>query len=189
MSAILYFLTSLGVHNFILALLSFLLGLILGWLIWGRRSSGPDFSAQYEAEKKKTSDLEAQLKNCKKARTDLEGKLKVAKDTPDLSSDLKAANTKISGLQAKVVALKASADGSDASEAELKAAKGKISDLEAELANLKANAKESGVSDTELEDANSKITDLEAKLSAANSDLDSCRAVKMKNMGCSILRN
>jgi len=151
MNAISYFFSNLLFHNFLLSLLAFLLGLLLGWLIWARRSKGNDYSAQYEAEQKKSADLQTQLDACKKARKDLDVELGDVKGSlGSVQSDLGIAQ-------------------GDAS-----SAKSKIAELEAQLSSAKGDLNNNN-SDAELATAKSRITELEAQLASAQGDLDTCR--------------
>ncbi len=157
MNAISYFFSNLLFHNFLLSLLAFLLGLLLGWLIWARRSRGNDYSAQYEAEQKKSADIQRQLDACKKARKDLDGKLgSYESDLGVAQGDVTSAKSKIAELEAKLSSAKSNLSNNN-SDSELAAAKSRIAELEAQLASaqgdLDACKSDLGACKTDLESA------------------------------------
>jgi len=142
MSAILYFLSNLLIHNLIILLL----GLLLGWFIWARRSKGGDidFKAKYEAEQTKTSNLQSQLDACKKARKNMEADFgKVEGDLGLAKGDITSGKSRIAELEAELAKAKDSAgSGNASSDAELVEAKAKITDLESlESGKLKQDEK------------------------------------------------
>ncbi len=84
MDAISYFFTTLGIHNFLLALLSFLLGLLLGWMIWARNSKmQAKFDAKLKAEQGKVNELNLELEKTQKANREIELALSGAKTSLD----------------------------------------------------------------------------------------------------------
>lgn len=86
MDAIIYFFTTLGGLLFVAALIAFLLGLLLGWLLWGKNK---DSQGNYEWG---YSNKDDELSKCKKECDELKKKLKNASLTTGATKKSAPAN-------------------------------------------------------------------------------------------------
>lgn len=74
--AIPYFFTNLLLLNFLLALVAFLLGLLLGWLLWAKyKKQVSSYKSEVDDLKKKNADLEATIRDLKSKLSDCEASL------------------------------------------------------------------------------------------------------------------
>jgi len=115
LDAVPYFFTNLLLHNFLLALISFLLGLLLGWLLWAKyKKLIADFEAKQKRDAAEIKDLKAKLDGEAARIKELEEKLAACKseksslgDTSQLDADLAKCKAKCSSLQLEVDSLNA----------------------------------------------------------------------------------
>jgi len=86
MDAITYFFFNLGLHNILLALAAFLLGLLLGWLLWGK------FKSQINSYINKQKEYESEINGLKSQKKDLETRLANMDDIDAVKAELETSN-------------------------------------------------------------------------------------------------
>ena len=154
MDAITYFFFNLGLLNFLLALAAFILGLILGWLLWGK------FKGQIDSYINKQKGYESDINGLKSKNKDLEARLANTGDLDGLKADLDASNKAGAKL-----------------DTDLKGANQQIADLKAQLEDCKKNSAAGSSTDEELAACKRKCAELESERSGLESKIATLSAV------------
>lgn len=157
----------------VLILLAALLGLFVGWLIWGRRAEvvvdneqldrvrGELASARREKDQvsARVSALEADLAACRAQADVASGDADAGTGDVDASTELAACQSANAELEARIAGLQADLDAA-------RAASGDASEASAEVARLQG----------ELDACRSTCSDSEGRIAALEADLAECRA-------------
>jgi len=108
LDAVPYFFTNLLLHNVLLALISFLLGLLLGWLLWAKyKKLIADFESKQKSDASKIKDLEDKLATCEAKKSSGGDN---AKADARLNDELAECKAKCASLQLEVDSAKANAE-------------------------------------------------------------------------------
>jgi len=155
MDALTYFFFNLGLHNVLLALVAFLLGLLLGWLLWAK------FKNQIQGHITREKEYEAKIAKLEAERLELES---ASAD----SDELDMLKVKYDSCKSDRVAIEAERDNDRKIIAELRSKAQEGSDntndnLDADLANCR---KKCADLEAERSGLQAKITSLSAVASA-----------------------
>ncbi len=112
MNALTYFFFNLGLHNVLLFLVAFLLGLLLGWVLWAKyRKQINGYAKRRKDNEAKISQLEAEIRSAQKREAEV-----CSNDSSELDAALAACKQQCadleaerSGLQTEVASLSAAA--------------------------------------------------------------------------------
>ena len=175
LDAVPYFFTNLILHNVILALLAFLLGLLLGWLLWAKfKKEIAELEAEKASNEEEIKTLHETIEAwAARSKEDDEYINVLSEQLADLQTQLLAKQTEIGNLEQK---LQSSESHTQDLEQRLGSCEIKLQRCESELQSCEAklqSCKEASEALTqEYAECKEKREVLEAKLSSKEKDSD-----------------